>query len=81
MHQPQQASQQWGRQVSRGTSVGLLGVASLISFGDYETHCLCGSSGLQVFTCLCVPECDPVFCMTEVSTTPNIANRISGSQR
>lgn len=72
MHQPQQASQHWGRQVSRGTSMGLFGVASLITFGDYEIHCLCGSS--QVFTCLCVPECDHVLCMTEVSTTPNTAN-------
>lgn len=52
--QPQQASQQWGRQVSRGTSVGLFGVASLISFGDYEIHCLCGSSGCaSVYLSMC----------------------------
>lgn len=38
-----------------------------------------GHLAVQVFACLCVPERDHVFCMTEVSTTPNIANRIIGS--
>lgn len=78
-HQPPApaASQQWGGEASRVTSVGLLGAASLVSFGE-EIHCLRGSSSGCASACMsmCAWAWPCVSC--DISTTSNTAKQIIG---